>query len=88
MFQYTEQSLVIGEDLIGITFSWNRNLHVEQRSKVNSSLRGPQCKADIHSFWVCLIIIMVVFHHHRLLGSILCLSVKETFCLFVFLWGF
>lgn len=60
MFQYTGQSLVKGKDLTGITFSCSRNLHVELRSKVNSSLRGPKwkadvlrgpkCKADAHSF--------------------------------------
>lgn len=83
MFQYTGQSLVKGKDLTGITFSCSRNLHVELRSKVNSSLRGPKCKADVRSFWVCFLMIAVVFHHHPLLGFILCLSVEETFCLFV-----
>lgn len=38
------QSLVIGKDLLGITFSCNRNLHVEQRSKVSSSLGDQDVK--------------------------------------------
>lgn len=50
MHQYTEQSLVTGINLIGITFGCNRNLHEEQCSEVNSSLKGSKCKADLHSF--------------------------------------
>lgn len=43
---YETEFLIIGIDLIEIIFSYNRNLHMEQCSRVNSSFKESKYKAE------------------------------------------
>lgn len=83
MRQYTKQSLVLGIDLI--LFCCNRNLHMEQHSKVNSSHKVSECKCtkDLNIFqFTGNIVISTSFFS----VTYFCVSMKESSGFFLFLF--